>query len=343
MKAEWKAFLIENGAEFEGERVASFGNPDRERRIPPFGAVLSDLSDRGLIEVSGDDAESFLQNLLTNDIRKVTETSHQPSAWCTHQGRIIANFRIFKRADKFYMAVSHDLIDHVIKKMRMFVMMSKVTLEDVSETLVHFGYAGERAEEELREVLDVIPTEPGETLQYKTLSLLRLPGTVPRFEVFGELDDAQALWERCNVRAAPVSSDGWHYLNILAGLPVITKASSEAWIPQMVNYVQIGGVDFKKGCYPGQEVVARLNYLGKTKRRMYLVEINTDKLPAVNDAIASDSDQEAGKVLNAVMNPRGKIEALVILKIAEAEKPLHMADDKEASVTMQDLPYAVES
>ncbi len=144
------------------------------------------------------------------------------------------------------------------------------------------------------------------------------------------------------MKAAPVSSGGWHYLNILAGLPVITKDSSEAWIPQMVNYIAIGGVDFKKGCYPGQEVVARLNYLGKTKRRMYHIQINTDVLPNVNDAISSKDDQEAGKILNAVINPDGKIEALAIIKIAEAEKELALSIDKEATINLLDLPYSVD-
>jgi folate-binding protein YgfZ len=357
MKPEWKKFLIECGAEFAengvdnpGDKLISFGNPELERRIPPQGAVLSNLSDRGLIEVHGQDAESFLQNQLTNDIRNVTETSHQASAWCNPKGRIIANFRIFKRRDSYFLAVSADLLEHVIKKLRMYVMMSKVTIEDATESLIHFGFAGELAEEELQEVLDLdckkdqaacqpVPKQTDQTLQYKTLSILRLPGTVPRFEVFGELDDARKLWEHCNVKAAPVSSNGWHYLNILAGLPVITEASSEAWIPQMVNYIAIGGVDFKKGCYPGQEVVARLNYLGKTKRRMYHIQINTDQLPAANDAIASDSDDNAGKILNAVINPEGKIEALAVLKISEADKQLALAHNNEATVSLRDLPY----
>lgn len=346
MKPDWKAFLIENGAVFEGEHLVSFGNPELERRIPPQGAVLSNLSDRGLIEVHGEDAETFLQNQLSNDILNVTESTHQASAWCSSKGRIIANFRIFKRADSYYLAVSHDLIEHVIKKLRMYVMMSKVTIEDASESLIHFGFAGERAEEELKEILDrdnvAVPTETNQTLSYKTLSILRLPGTVPRFEVLGEIDDARQLWEQCNVKAAPVSSNGWHYLNILAGLPVITRASSEVWIPQMVNYIAVGGVDFQKGCYPGQEIVARLNYLGKTKRRMYHIQINTDKLPEINDAIASESDRVAGKILNAVINPDGKIEALAVIKIAETEKPLTLATDNEVTITMLDLPYSVD-
>lgn len=349
MKQEWKKFLITQGAEFENDKLSSFGNPIRENRIPPQGSVLSDLSDRGIIEVYGEDAESFLQNQLTNDIRRVTDTTHQLSAWCSPKGRVIANFRIFKANNVYYLSLSSDLVNHIIKKLRMYVMMSKVTIEDVSERLTHFGYAGEYAERDLQTLLgeELAPTETNQTLQYRALSILRLPGTVPRFEVFGELEDAKNLWERCNIRAAPVSSSGWDYLNIVAGLPVVCEASSEAWIPQMLNLQIIDGVDFKKGCFPGQEVVARLKYLGKNKRRMYRIEINDDTLPEVGQKIyAADADAEAGKILTMVMNPFGKAEALAVLKIAEADKQLNLNTDTSSErgrITLLELPYSVDN
>ena len=110
----------------------------------------------------------------------------------------------------------------------------------------------------------------------------------------------------------------------------------------MVNFTAIGGVDFKKGCYPGQEVVARLNYLGKTKRRMYRIEIDSNTLPAVNDNISSDTDPSAGQILNAAINPENKVEALAILKIAEVEKPLAL-EKCNCQVKILELPYTVEA
>jgi len=349
MKPAWKEFLIDNGAEFEDEKLISFGNPSRENRIPPQGSVLSDLSNRGIIEVHGEDAESFLQNQFTNDIHRVTETTHQLSAWCSPKGRVISNFRLFKRADKYYLTLPADLLDPVIKKLRMYVMMSKVTLEDVSANLIHFGYAGEYAERDLRTILDeeLVPTKDNQTIQHGNLSILRLSGTVPRFEIIGEYEDAKSLWEHCNVRAAPVSSNGWDYLNIVAGLPVVNKASSEAWIPQMLNLQVIDGVDFQKGCYPGQEIVARLKYLGKNKRRMYRIEINSNELPEIGQKIYAEgfSDSEAGKILTTVINPSGKAEALAILKIAHADKNLSLSEDtsvEQGKITLLDLPYSVD-
>ena len=283
---------------------------------------LSDLSHHGLIKVHGDDAESFLQNQLTNDVRNVTKTSAQTSAWCSPKGRIIASFMIFKRDDAYFLSLSHDLLEHVIKKLSMYVMMSKVTIEDATQSLAHIGLSGDT-------VKDTLKTLP------KNATVLELSGAEPRFEVFAETEELQALSEATQTAA----DNHWDYLNILSGLPSITQASSEAWIPQMVNFIAVDGVDFKKGCYPGQEVVARLNYLGKTKRRMYHILIDTTDLPEIGASIASKKDSGAGKILNAVINPDGKVEALAVMKIAEADGELTLNSN---AVNVLELPYTVD-
>lgn len=342
MKSAWKAFLVDQGAEFENDRLVSFGNPNMERRISPQGAVLSNLSDRGLLEVSGADAVSFLQNQLTNDITKIDPKTHQLTAWCNPKGRVIANFRAFMRGESIFLILSKDLVETVLTKLSRYIMMSKVTITDATDMLVHFGYAGEHAEQGLTRILDYVPTAPDETLQLGNLSILRLPGDTPRFEVFGDISSCSDLWSKCNVRAAPVSSQAWDFMNIRAGRPVVTAESTEAWIPQMLNLTYIDGVDFKKGCYPGQEVVARLKYLGKSKRRMFHLQIETDKVPACNASIVTADGTEAGKVLNAVLNPDDVIESLAVLKIADTENPLFLDSPDGPAVSLLELPYSVE-
>ena len=342
MKSAWKAFLIDQGAEFEDDTLISFGNANRERRIAPQGAVLSNLSDRGLLEVSGDDAVTFLQNQLTNDITKIDESTHQLTAWCNPKGRVIANFRAFKRDDKIFLILSKDLVETILTKLSRYIMMSKVTITDATDNLVHFGYAGEHAERDLGKILDKVPTGVRETLNIGNLTILRLPGNTPRFEVFGDLAEAKDLWSKCNVRAAPVSSQAWDFMNIRAGRPVVTLESSEAWIPQMLNMTFIDGVDFKKGCYPGQEVVARLKYLGKSKRRMFLAEIQTDKVPACNASIVNAAGTEIGKVLNAVINPDDLVECLAVLKIADTESAMFLESADGAALRLLELPYSTD-
>jgi folate-binding protein YgfZ len=303
--------------------------------------MLFDLAKKGIIKASGEDAESFLQNQLSNDVHKITETEHQASAWCSPKGRIIVSFQIFKRNDDFFLILSADLLEHVIKKLRMYVMMSKVVIEDVTASLPHFGLAGDQAEAVLIKAFDNAPSEANQILQIDEYSILKLAGNTPRFEIIGH--NAKANVETL-LGTTTLSSDDnhWNYLYILAGIPHISEASSEAWIPQMVNYIAVGGVDFKKGCYPGQEVVARLNYLGKTKRRMYRLQINTDNLPNIGDAIASDSDTAAGKILNVALNPDGVVEALAIMKIAEVEKNLTLTADEKITISLLSLPYSLD-
>ena len=169
---------------------------------------------------------------------------------------------------------------------------------------------------------------------------MRQPAPIPRFKILGELEESRKLWERLNVNAACVGRNGWDYFNIMSGVPMVTANSCEAWVPQMMNMHLIDGVSFGKGCYPGQEIVARLKYLGKSKRQMYRIGIpHCIKRPLAGTLIASANDPEAGTVLNATINPDGYVEALAVMKIAEVNHPLHFG---EYPVKVLDLPYALE-
>lgn len=358
MNPEWNEFLQEHGAQFNADdQITSFSNPELEVQLSSQKGLLSNPSDRGLLKVSGEDAESFLQNQLTNDIRDVNDTNHQASAWCSPKGRIIVNFRIFKRGDDFYLSLASDLIEHVIKKLRMYVMMSKVVIEDLSDSMVHFSFSGKDAQKQMEGFLGDSISNDVQVFQHQSLNILKLSdvedresNTYQRFDIYGDIDgaveDAKLLWLECEKTASVVSGSGSRYLNIVAGEPEISQASSEAWIPQMVNYIHINGVDFKKGCYPGQEVVARLNYLGKTKRRMYRIQISGSDLAGIGAVIKSESDAEAGKVLNSVASIDASanpcVEALAVLKIASTKESLSLADNDEATITLLDLPYTVD-
>ena len=341
MKPDWKKFLITCGAEFEGDSLISFGNPALEMSIPPQGAILCDLSHFGLITVSGADASHFLQGQLTNDINQVNDARSQLSAYCSPKGRVIATFFITQRNNQYYLSLARDLLEPVLKRLRMYVMRSKVVLEDASASLVHFGYAAPDGDKQLQELVGKAPQEPYDTIQVNNLTIMRQPAPIPRFKILGELEEARQLWQRLNVRAACVGRNGWDYFNVRSGVPMVTQTSSEAWVPQMMNMHLIDGLSFTKGCYPGQEIVARLKYLGQSKRQMYRLGIpHCVKRPKVGEAISSDTDPEAGTILNATLNPDGYVEVLAVMKIAETTKPLVFGNYK---VQLLDLPYALDA
>jgi len=344
MLKQWQHVLIETGAEFTEDQLISYGNPDRERRIAPQGDIICDLSPLGIIKVTGDDAEDFLQSQLTNDIQQLSMDQAQSSAWCNPKGRVIASLLIVKTTDGYLISLAKDLIPFVLKRLQMYIMRAKVTLQDISHSIVHFGFSGAYIHQDWEACCSGTLNNSNYAVSYfEDLTIIRIPSvSTPRFQVIGEFEKASMLWNKLNVRAAPVAYSTWEYLNILAGIPTITEASREKWIPQMLNMQLLNTVNFKKGCFPGQEVVARLKYLGATKRRLYRLSTTTDLLATTGDSIVTQDDSDAGKVLNATFNPEGKVELLAILKIALSEDPLFLANSKEVVLEILELPYSTD-
>lgn len=347
MREDWREFLVENGAVIENGQVVSFGNPTRERRIVHAGTMLADLSHRGLIAVHGDDAKSFLLAQFTNDIKQISPQLSQINGYCTPKGRLLAIFHAFQRGDTFYLGTQRDRVEPVIKRLRMFVMRAKATLEDASDSLVHIGLAGPKAANELKAIFP-IPEAVFESTQQGDVNVIRLPGAIARFEIIGPVDDVKKIWNSLSVDAAAVGADPWELTDILAGVPAIFDETVEEFVPQMVNLDVIGGLSFKKGCYPGQEIVARMHYLGKLKRRMYLSQCNATVAPRPgNDVYVADTEnaepQKAGKVVNAVLAQDKGYAILSVLEIAKADGPLTLGAPTGSPLTLMPLPYTVDS
>jgi len=346
MKPAWLVYLKDAGAEIENNKVISFGNLEREHRMVHTGLVICDLSHHGLISVDGEDAADFLQGQLTNDVRNVSLSHCQLSAYCTHKGRMLANFKLFKRGESYYLNLPQALLEPILKRISMFILMSKVTMKDSSDAFVKIGVSGPKADEQLAEIISDLPVETDDVTQVNGYSIIKCAGTLPRYEIIGDLEAMISLWGQLDVNAAPISSDAWETLDILAGIPTITEATSEAFVPQMTNMQFINGVNFQKGCYTGQEVVARMQYLGKAKRRMFRVEIETSDTVNPGDKLFSKdskSGQGTGQIVNAQDNGNGGYAALAVIDIADAEAGnLKLHDENGPTITVQSLPYSVE-
>jgi folate-binding protein YgfZ len=343
MKHEWKEFLQNAGAEFEDDCVATFGNPERERRIVHTGDLFCDLSHFGIIAAYGDDATEFLQAQFTNDINLVDETHSQLSALCSPKGRMLCNFRIFRREQTYYLLLPYELLEAALSRLRMFVLRSKVTLEDASDALIGIGTSGNKMIEHLGDIVGKLPENTDEAIEYKDYTIIRVAGVIPRYEIYGLLEPMKKLWQALDVHATPVGANVWELLNIQAGIPVITAASIDAYVPQMANMHLINGVSFTKGCYPGQEIVARMHYLGKLKRRMYRIGFDAHDIPATGTPLVTETStesQDIGAILSAQQNPDGNYEALAVIQVNDAENSkLMLGDAKGPEVTVLDLPY----
>ena len=342
MIEQWQAYLQQHGAQFEEQVVLHFGSPELERQAALSGNILTDLSDYSVIKVSGSDATKFLQGQLTNDIGQVNVNQSQLTAWCNPKGRVIVNFRLFKRQDAYYLFLPQAGVEMTLKRLRMYILRSAVQLTDVSEQLIRLGIAGEESTALIAANLNcTLPTTINASLTLDTTTVIRVPGISPRYLLFTETP--QTLWSQLAQAARPVGTAIWQWLDILAGLPQIIPAISEEFVPQMINYALIGGISFKKGCYTGQEIVARMQYLGTLKRRMYLARIDSTSLPQPGDALYVSSEAESiGKIVNAQWHPQGGVVVLAVIQITHAQQDkIYWPTANGDQLQYLDLPYPV--
>jgi len=217
------------------------------------------IQDRVLIKVSGGDAESFLQAQLTNDITLLEKNTVQLNAYCQHQGKVISLFWVMRADDEFLLSFPVDLAEKVISRLRMFIIISEVLIEDISEYYAQIGLLNE--------------VNPNAYIINESLSLLIVSS--------GNID-----------KEINSNDEEWIIATIESQIPEVYLSSSEKFIPQMLNLdINEIGVNFSKGCYPGQEVVARLHYLGETKRRLFAFK--SDSEIKVGDSLYCASSKTA--------------------------------------------------
>jgi tRNA-modifying protein YgfZ len=303
--------------------------------------ALNDLSHFGLIRVAGEDAETFLQGQLTNDLRQVTESHSNLAGWCSVKGRMLANFRCFRRADAYYLQTPMENLAAVIKRLGMFILRAKVKISDASDELMRIGITGDCAEPLLTPFFENLPEAINAVVHQQAMSLIRLPGSTARFELVAPAEALIPIWQTAEGQAVRMGEGYWALQQIHAGIPTIYQRTSEAFVPQMTNMQLIDGVSFTKGCYVGQEVVARMQYLGKLKRRMYLARVESETAPMPGDELfsgGSTSGQGAGKVVDA--QPHGKgYDLLAVIEVASAEEDEVTLGENGPKLTIENPPY----
>lgn len=308
------------------------------------GTVLCDLSAQGLIAVSGADAVSFLQGQFTNDVRQVTPDHSQLSAYCSPKGRMLASFRLFWHGDAYYLRLPAERVEFVLKRLRMYVLRAQVTLARADDTLAALGLAGPQAAALLTEVLGIAPDAVDSAAEAQGVTVLRVPGVQARFELYGEPAALIPVWDALAAQATPTAADGWRLLDILAGVPNVREATAEAFVPQMTNLELLNGISFTKGCYTGQEIVARTHYLGKIKRRMYLARIEASEPPAMGAELYAPAagGQAVGKLVDSIAHPDGGYAALAVLVMDYAQDGAVRVGAEDGPVLrLETLPYEI--
>lgn len=311
-------------------------------------ALVMPLDHLGAIAIHGDDARAFLQGQLTNDMLALTPAQAQLNAYCSPKGRLLASFLNWADGGTIYLATPLDLLESVKKRLSMFVMRSKAKLEVAA--LSAFGLSGTEIPAALRTLFESIPeTVWGQSQSAGGATLIRMPDAngvprwicwVPAGALSAATDSSDAALLHGTLSALPQGSSAtWRWLDIRAGLPWIVTATQEKFVPQMVNLEALGGVSFKKGCYPGQEVVARSQYLGKLKRRTALTHAESVAVPAPGSDVFAVDGSPAGVVVNAELSPRGGVDLLVELPLAD-RAALQLTPQGPA-LELLELPYVL--
>jgi tRNA-modifying protein YgfZ len=303
--------------------------------------ILCDLSHLGLLEISGADAVTFLQGQVTNDVNLLTGTNAHYSAYCNPKGRMLALFLAFAHYDHLHLQFNRELLEPIMKRLKMYVMRSKVEIKDVSDSIIKFGLNGPEAASMLEGVFSKIPTQDYELITLDNGVILKLPSVNEdaRFEIFADNTNAPLILDALKNNCKIVEKPYWDWLEIQAGIPDITLKTQEQFVPQMLNLDILGAINFKKGCYTGQEIVARTHYLGTVKRRTYLAEITSETAPNAGDKVLDAAKNEVGQIVRVTPNMSNGFDALIELRI-EAKEAGNMTCN-EAAIMVKDLPYVV--
>ncbi len=300
------------------------------------------LADWTLLRVSGEDAASFLQGQSTCDISALADGELGCGAFCTPKGRVIATARLARWGNAFYLLLPADLASLIQKRLQMYVLRSRAGIEDLSSKYLLFGAMGPGIEPALCSAGLRPPQAAG--LSWSSDAdggILKLTGDLERFILLVPAD--KNLTTEMTGQLQAVHPDTWKLSEIEAGFPWVTRATSEAFLPQMLNLDMLEGISFNKGCYTGQEIVTRTHFLGQLKRRMFRLCAASGSDLAPGSPVCNVTEGEtvtAGHIVNACRNARGELECLAVLGLEFADSPdLHTTDSQGLSLRRLPLPY----
>jgi tRNA-modifying protein YgfZ len=286
--------------------------------------VSQQLPQYSLLRFSGADAQTFLHGQLTCDVSALQPGSSSYGGYCTPKGRLLATFLLWSAAGTYTMLLPSALAEPIRKRLAMYVLRSKVKVEDITADYACVGVHGANAAQGLA----AVPERLHGVVERDGVTVIHLPAA--RFLTV--MPRTQA-----NLNSG---DDAWSGLDIAAGIPFITPATQEEFVPQMVNLDLIGGLSYSKGCYPGQEIVARTHYLGKLKQRMYRASVAAPAAPGDKLYCAELGDQSAGMIVTAVRTAGVRHEVLAVMQSAHAQSaPYHLGSLQGPLLELLPLPY----
>jgi folate-binding protein YgfZ len=302
-------------------------------------AFFCPLSHEGVLAVRGSDAAKFLQGQLTCNLNYLSDTQASLGARCTQKGRMQSSFRILLQGDGVLLAMASELLEPQLADLKKYAVFSKSKLTDESAAWVRFGLMN--ADPALTGLGLELPAETDSVVRNDTLIAIRVsPG---RAELWVPAEQGDAVRNQLAATLEQTDLNEWLLGQIRAGIGQVMPQTRELFIPQMLNLQAVGGVSFKKGCYTGQEIVARMQYLGKLKRRLYRLSLATSEMPAPGTPLFSPSHNSSiGEVVIAAKADQ-TVELLAVLQAEAADsEDVHLGALEGPHLQLLDLPYTLD-
>jgi tRNA-modifying protein YgfZ len=312
-------------------------------------AVVCPVPDLGVLLFEGTDSAAFLQGQVSSDVAALAQGQSQRSSYNSPKGRMLANLRLWRDPDSasgnvYGMLLAADLADALAKRLAMFVLRAKVAIANATGAHALLGIAGQQAKQAVAGAFHAAPAaDEVTTVADGTARLLGLPDG--RYVLVAMAEAERTLRGGLGARAVPGDAELWRWLSIRAGVPLVTTATSDRFVPQMLNWDALGGVSFQKGCYPGQEIVARTRYLGRLKERLYGFHVAAVAQPAPGTRLYSPAfgTDPCGTVVSAARAPEGGTALLAVVQKAAAESGVvSLASPDGPTMIPVALPYTVD-
>ena len=282
------------------------------------------LDKTATIRVEGDDRIQFLQGQLTQDINLISQDKALYAGFCNPKGRVLAFMLCYVAHESIHIQLDSSIKEFILKKLKMYVLRSKVSLNLLEETFTSIGFVGAKA---LVERNIQTPQNHLDIAQCQDVMIMRIGQNSERYQLMGETSKVNEFIKLNFSAYSTMGLDDWNNLNILDGIPDIYPTTQEAFIPQSLNMDLIEGINFKKGCYTGQEIVARTHYLGKVKRRMYRAFIKSQVDLTPGDQILNKNDEDIGQLVRSAKENNDKTNLLIELRVDQAREALFIKNE----------------
>ncbi len=286
-----------------------------------------------VIDIKGTEALEFLHSQFTNDLKNLPENSSSLGAWCSPKGRVLYTFRIWHEGETFHLVLPSSQTESFLKRLKMYILRADVEAE-VSAAKIVYGLSGENSNQLIKNA----PENDNAIQQNDETTFIKIPSSLPRYLIVSENSNLQlgSLQVAADQKSA---TNQWRLLDIISGVPEILPETADMFLPQMLNLENLGGLSFQKGCYPGQEIVARVKYRGELKKQLYKASLSTSNeiQPGASLVVSNDETEIlAGNLVNIAHVDDNKWAVLAVINIKSATNDsIKLQDDKESQLKLQ--------